>query len=81
MGTLEGIKQSTEYTENIRDGTIRFAMIDQIRNPPKGFEEVTRNHFLMKRDEIVQQLDKWVAESRRLKTSADTLKQLLASLK
>jgi hypothetical protein len=59
-------------------------MIDQLRHPPEGFEEVTRNHFLMKRDEIMQQLDDWVAESGdsgRLQTYADTLKDLLASLK
>lgn len=81
MGTPDGTRQSISYSENIRDGTVRIAMIDQLRNPPKGFEEVTRNHFLMKRDEIVQQLDTWVAESRRLKSSAETLKSLLKNLK
>ena len=35
-GTKEGDKRSHEYNENIQYNNIRFAMIEQLRNPPPG---------------------------------------------
>ena len=89
MGTAEGDRNSRQYNEDIRDGTIRIAMLDQLKKPPRGFEDVTRNHFLMKRSEILAQLDTWalnastggrgaLAGSRS--ESVDKLKALLKAL-
>ena len=63
MGTAEGDRNSRLYNEEIRDGTMRIAMLEQLRKPSKGFEEITRNHFSMKKNEILAQLDKWVSEA------------------
>jgi len=41
MGTKRGKDMSEEYNSNIRNATIRFAMIDMITNPPRGFEYVS----------------------------------------
>jgi ubiquitin-activating enzyme E1 len=31
-----------------------------IKRPPKGFEAVVKNHFLIKRDEILDDCNKWL---------------------
>lgn len=35
-------------------------MIDNMKNPPKGFETVIRRHFYLKKDEILEECRKWV---------------------
>jgi len=44
----------------VRYGNIKFAMIDQIRDPPKGFESIVRRHFYLKKAEIMEEVNKWV---------------------
>ncbi len=34
-------------------------MLDNIKNPPKGFETVIRRHFYLKKDEIMEECRKW----------------------
>ena len=51
--TSDGIKKSKKYNDNLIPSTIKFAMIDMIKNPPKGFESVVQNHFQMKKEEII----------------------------
>lgn len=36
-GTKEGAMRSAEYNENIRLGTLRHAIIEQLRMPTKGY--------------------------------------------
>jgi hypothetical protein len=38
-------------------------MIDQIKNPSKGFETVIRRHFYLKKDDILAECNKWLAVS------------------
>jgi len=33
----------------VRYGNIKFAMLENIKNPPKGFETVIRRHFYLKK--------------------------------
>ena len=35
-------------------------MIDTIKNPTKGFEDVITRHFYLKRDVIIKECNKWV---------------------
>lgn len=35
-------------------------MIEQIKNPPKGFEEVIKRHFYIKKSEIIDEVNRWV---------------------
>ena len=46
----------------VKLANIRYAMIEMIKNPPKGFEEVVRKHFLLKKEEILEQCQKWLKE-------------------
>ena len=34
-------------------------MINMIKNPPPGFEEVIKNHFSMKKEEIINTIQIW----------------------
>lgn len=35
-------------------------MLENIKNPPKGFESVIRRHFYLKKDEIMEECQKWL---------------------
>lgn len=35
-------------------------MIENIKNPPKGFETVIRRHFYLKKEEIMTECKKWL---------------------
>lgn len=39
-GTDDGNKKNEGYSNIVRYCNIKYAMIDAIRNPPEGFEEV-----------------------------------------
>jgi ubiquitin-protein ligase len=65
MHTTEGNTKSFKYTDNIRIETLRWGIIDKIKNPTYGFEEFTKNHFLLKKDETISVIDIWIQESNR----------------
>ena len=62
-GTKEGNQQSFKYNEELRFNTLRFAMIEQIRAPPRGFEREVRAHFFLQRRRIAQIAQQWLAEA------------------
>ena len=59
-GTEEGERKNEAYCNIVRYCNIKFAMIDAIRNPPAGFETVIRRHFYLKKDEILEEVRKWI---------------------
>ena len=54
--------KSVKYNDHIRLNTMKWAMIDQIKNPSKGFEDIIRKHFALKSDYIKTICQKWVNE-------------------
>ncbi len=52
-GTATGTSQSLEYDANIRQATVRWAMLEQLRNPPICFADVIRRHFFFKRSKFL----------------------------
>lgn len=74
--TKEGDEASAAYNEQIQYNTIRWAMLDAIRNPPKGFEEVIRQHFLITRHLILQECASWLEKA----TYKDRMKKVSTSL-
>lgn len=60
LGTPEGDLRSANYNAVIREGTARFAILDQLRDPKAGFEDVIRTHFSLKRAEVQAQLATWI---------------------
>lgn len=69
--------KSNAYSKNIRKETVVVAMTKMLNKPPKAFEETVITHFKVKKDEIQEQLNSWVALDPTLKTSAKTLCSLL----
>jgi ubiquitin-protein ligase len=59
INTPQGKKRSDEYNEEKEPHTINLAMINMIRNPPKGYEDVVATHFRMKKDEIIAKTLIW----------------------
>lgn len=45
MHTNLGRKQDREYTANIREQTMHYAIQEQLRSPPRHFEDAVRTHF------------------------------------
>ena len=61
-GTKKGDKKSSEYSELLRLETIRWSINDKIKNPITGLEEFTKNHFIMKKEEILKITKIWLNE-------------------
>ena len=62
MHTIKGQTNSKKYNEPLQIGTIKWAINDMIKNPPNGMEEVIKNHFKFKKDEILTTTQKWLNE-------------------
>ncbi len=57
-------EQSFVYKDNIRFQSVKFGMIEMIRNPLPSYEKFIKEHFKFKKDEIINTVSKWVEESR-----------------
>jgi len=69
MGTPQGMQKSDEYNETIRMATVKWAMLEQLKNASPGFEEAIQLHFKLKREVILKQVTKWLKEAQNSKTS------------
>ncbi|XP_021713190.1 baculoviral IAP repeat-containing protein 6 isoform X2 [Aedes aegypti] len=61
-GTPTGSHSSREYNSNIYQACVRYAMLEQLKNPCPCFKEVIHTHFWLKRNEICAQIEDWIAE-------------------
>eukprot|EP00595_Chromulina_sp_UTEXLB2642_P002640 CAMPEP_0196764806 /NCGR_PEP_ID=MMETSP1095-20130614/6897_1 /TAXON_ID=96789 ORGANISM="Chromulina nebulosa, Strain UTEXLB2642" /NCGR_SAMPLE_ID=MMETSP1095 /ASSEMBLY_ACC=CAM_ASM_000446 /LENGTH=192 /DNA_ID=CAMNT_0042121299 /DNA_START=1057 /DNA_END=1635 /DNA_ORIENTATION=+ len=59
IGTPNGTKQSNAYNSVIQEKSIVWGMLDHMKHPKIGFEEVIKNHFKLKRNEIMEQVMAW----------------------
>ena len=59
MNTPKGKINSDNYNSDLHPHTIKLGMIDMIKNPPPGFEQVIKDHFSMKKEEINNTLSLW----------------------
>ena len=57
-------QENLAYQYEVKYGNIKYAMIENIKHPPLGFEEVVRSHFKHKKQEILQTVERWVQEIR-----------------
>eukprot|EP00798_Chlamydomonas_sp_ICE-L_P010124 gene10124-8024_t len=84
----EGRKHSNAYNAELQLGTIRYAMLDQLKNPVPGFEDVIKTHFRLLRSRIMVTTKKWVAAAgevdaglqRRMDAAVVELHALLSNL-
>eukprot|EP01114_Cavostelium_apophysatum_P010870 TRINITY_DN2500_c0_g2_i1.p1 TRINITY_DN2500_c0_g2~~TRINITY_DN2500_c0_g2_i1.p1 ORF type:complete len:1245 (-),score=372.21 TRINITY_DN2500_c0_g2_i1:122-3856(-) len=62
-GTKEGDMRSKEYNETIRLGTLRHAILGQLRAPSLGFEDVIKTHFRLQKDRVLTQCKEWLDDA------------------
>jgi|688.fasta_scaffold01586_3 ubiquitin-protein ligase len=78
--------QTHKYTSSnggllyVRQSTIFCAMINQIRKPPVGFEELVRNHFKNKKDYIKSLMVQWIQDTCYFESELKTLKESISIL-
>ena len=80
INTPEGTKSSNNYNENIQLHTFKWAIINQINNPPKGFENIIKEHFSRKKNDILNKIDKCIEKSINNKDKFQKNKEIISSL-
>jgi ubiquitin-protein ligase len=84
-GSEKHAEAAKKYNNTIRLETMRWAMIDNLKNPHPAFADAIKFHFRKRRSEILEQCQLWVSEALEESKSAyekefSTLKNLLESL-
>lgn len=64
-GTPSGTHSSREYNSNIYQASVKWAMLEQLKNPCPCFKDVIHTHFWLKRNEICAQIENWITELSR----------------
>ena len=57
-GSEVGIKSSKMYNYNVLKNNYKWAMLDVIKNPVEGFENVIKKHFQIKKNDILKHIEK-----------------------
>ena len=65
MNTDAGEMKNNGYANIVKYCNVKFAMIDMIKDPPKGFEEVVKKNFWLKKAEILKDVEQWVVEAKQ----------------
>jgi len=60
IGTPEGERKNEGYMNVVRYGNVKWAMLEKLKNPSKGFENVIKRHFYVKKKEILQEVNYWL---------------------
>jgi hypothetical protein len=50
--------KSIEYNKELIEGTLKYAIIQQLKYPEYGFENVIKSHFKLKKNEIISYMEK-----------------------
>lgn len=77
MHTAKGKKRSFDYSDDIRYYTLKWAILDNMLNPPDGFEELSKKHFEFKKDEILETTKLWLSETLKHKIEMKELRNQL----
>jgi len=59
-GTPQGEKYNEGYMNIVRYGNVKWAMLEHLKNPPKGFETAVKRHFYIKKAEILATCQEWI---------------------
>jgi ubiquitin-protein ligase len=65
--------ENLTYQYEVKYGNIKYAMIKNIKKPPLGFDEVVRNHFKCKKEEILNTVYNWTKEMQSVHNIGFTL--------
>ena len=80
MHTSAGKAASEEYSRPLLHSTLKWAVLDQLQHPPKGFEDVVRMHFARKKDRILAQAKEWSAKNPEIQSLVPDLTTELEKL-
>eukprot|EP00048_Salpingoeca_helianthica_P010143 m.145015 g.145015 ORF g.145015 m.145015 type:complete len:4380 (-) comp15021_c0_seq2:110-13249(-) len=68
--TPEGPRLNRAYSNFVRFGTVRYAMVDQLRAADSHFAAAIKRHFFLNKAAVLQQVDEWLRDA-RAETDAD----------
>ncbi|XP_023334729.1 uncharacterized protein LOC111706168 [Eurytemora carolleeae] len=57
-GTTTGNTESMKYSEDTFKNNLKFGILEQLSSPPLGFEEVVRLHFYIRRNKLIQEIER-----------------------
>ena len=63
IGTPSGISASKDYNDNIRLQTMKWGILDHLKNPLEEWKYILNNHFYYKKDDIIKTCQTWVNET------------------
>lgn len=58
-----GQKNNRGYQNIVKYSNVVYTMTDMIKNPPDIFRDIILTHFYLKKDIIIQTIDKWLIEA------------------
>jgi uncharacterized protein with von Willebrand factor type A (vWA) domain len=64
-GTVDGEKRNTGYSNIIRYATAKYAILEHLENPTKGFEQAIHRSFFVKKQFILDEVDEWIKEAEK----------------
>jgi baculoviral IAP repeat-containing protein 6 len=67
MNTPQGIMKNNEYNDAIHLATMKWAILDQLKNPSNGFEDAIKIHFRLKKHLIIEECEKWTNNAQKHK--------------
>jgi baculoviral IAP repeat-containing protein 6 len=56
----QSTREAELYNQNVRLNAMKHALLAPLKNPPRAFQDVIKEHFKLKKGEIVQQVDDWI---------------------
>jgi hypothetical protein len=65
-GTVDGERRNEGYSNIVRYGNVKYAMLGQLKNPPKGFETVIKRHFYIKKADVMKTCRGWVERAGKI---------------
>jgi len=63
IGTVIGEQKNTGYCNIIRYATVKYAILENLKHPPKGFESVIRRSYYIKKKEICAEIEEWISKA------------------
>jgi len=69
QGTVEGEKKNEGYANIVRYCNVKFAIIETIKNPPTGFEQIIKRNYYLKKYEILREVKEWVERAKTVEAS------------
>lgn len=67
MGKPEGEARNEAYSNIVKYCNMKYAMVEMIKKPSKGFEDVIKRHFYLKKKQILEETATWIEKSRTTK--------------